>query len=308
MRYASASAFRAALEATINQAAREAGSIQRRRKMAVVERLLARLSVVAPERWIVKGGVALDLRLGGRARATRDLDLARRDADAAAMEDLLAAAKLDLGDFFVFAVERTAALERDREQVAVRYRVRAELAGRRFEEIALDIGFGDPLPASPDRLLGPNIFAFAELPPIIVPALPLDEHLAQKLHAYTRAYAENRPSTRVKDLIDMILIRSAAAFEAGRLREELTRTFAVRDTHPLPGALPPPPVGWAVPYRALAREVSLDPDVGHGHAQAAAWLDPLLGGLLGEDARWSPVEERWRPTGRLRAESGGRSS
>jgi len=298
MRYASASAFRAALEASINRtAARDARSIQHLRKMAVFERLLARLAVVAPERWVVKGGVALDLRLGDRARATRDLDLARDDAEAAAMEDLLAATEHDLGDFFVFTAERTSALDRDREQAAVRYHVRAELAGRRFEEIALDIGFGDPLPASPDHLPGPGIFTFAELPPITVPTLPLEQHIAQKLHAYTRAYAEGRPSTRVKDLIDMVLIRSAAAFNAGRLREELARTFAARGTHDLPIALPPPPEDWTVPYRALALEVGLDPELACGHALAASLLDRVLAGLLDAAVTWSASEEQWLPAG-----------
>ena len=49
----------------------------RLRKLVVFERLLSRLLVVAPERWVLKGGVALDFRFGERARATVGLDLAR---------------------------------------------------------------------------------------------------------------------------------------------------------------------------------------------------------------------------------------
>jgi hypothetical protein len=80
------------------------------------------------------------------------------------------------------------------------------LAGRRFERIRLDIGFGKLLDLPPDRLRLPDLLAFAELPPVEVPTLPLELHLAEKVHAYTRIYAGDRLNTRVKDLIDLILI------------------------------------------------------------------------------------------------------
>ncbi|MBA2520127.1 MAG: hypothetical protein H0V24_10700 [Chloroflexia bacterium] len=51
-------------------------SLSRLRKMVVRDRLLARLLHAAPDRWIVKGGVALDLRLGVLAKSTKDLDVA----------------------------------------------------------------------------------------------------------------------------------------------------------------------------------------------------------------------------------------
>lgn len=71
MRYATAAAFRAALEQRLQAAAMEQRtSLGRLRKMAVFDRLMARLLMVAPDRWVVKGGVALDIRLGERARTT----------------------------------------------------------------------------------------------------------------------------------------------------------------------------------------------------------------------------------------------
>lgn len=246
MKYATANAFRTALEANINRIAVEDGrSVQHLRKMVVFERLLARLLVVAPDRWIVKGGVALDLRLGDRARATRDLDLARHDSEAIAMEDLLDAADRDLGDFFTFTVERTETFADDRDNASVRYQIRADLANRLFEAVALDIGFGDPLPATPDLLPVPTMLGFADLAPITAPALPLEQHLAQKRHAYSRTYGAGHSSSRVKDLIDMALIRASTALSALRLREELARTFRTRGTHELPAMFPAPPEGWA---------------------------------------------------------------
>lgn len=71
----------------------------RLRKLVVFERLLARLLIVAPDRWLLKGALALDLRLGARSRTTKNMDLARYDDEEAATADLLAAQSVDLGDY-----------------------------------------------------------------------------------------------------------------------------------------------------------------------------------------------------------------
>jgi hypothetical protein len=48
-------------------------------------------------------------------------------------------------------------------------------------------------------------------------------------------------STRVKDLVDLVLIARAARLEYTELRRALERTFKVRGTSALPVDLPPPP-------------------------------------------------------------------
>lgn len=93
MKYASAPAFRDALEQRLRTQTRESGvSLMRLRKRVAFERFLARLVVAAPDRWVLKGAFALDVRLGLRTRATKDIDLARTDDEQAATEDLVAAA------------------------------------------------------------------------------------------------------------------------------------------------------------------------------------------------------------------------
>jgi hypothetical protein len=260
----------------------------------VFDRLLARLLIVAPDRWILKGGVALDYRLGDRARTTRDLDLARQDSESEATTDLLAVQKLELDDFFNFVIRKTTTFDTAMEGSAIRFQVLAELDGRKFESVVIDIGFGDPLPDAPDRLQGPNLLGFAEIQPAKIPALPLEQHLAEKVHAYTRTYEGNLHSSRVKDLVDMILIQSVAAFEAGRLLAVIEKTFTSRITHPLPTALPAPPMTWRTPYRRLAEEVGVTPELTTGHKQVAALLDPLLGGEVPLGAKWDPLYRRWR--------------
>lgn len=112
MNYESAAGFRMALETRLAQCAREQGvSLMRLRKEVVFDRFLARLLAAEPDRWILKGALALDYRLGNRARSTKDIDLGRQDDEASATRHVLSAVSLDLGDFFVFEGERTTALD-----------------------------------------------------------------------------------------------------------------------------------------------------------------------------------------------------
>src|SRR6266511_2414609 len=81
MPYATPGALRAALEARLrSQGMAAAIDLERLRRRAVFERLLVRLEHDMPGHWVLKGGMALEVRLGDRARSTRDLDLAVRQA------------------------------------------------------------------------------------------------------------------------------------------------------------------------------------------------------------------------------------
>lgn len=296
MRYQSGTALRTALETRLNHmAAGDHETLMRLRKLVVFERLLARHLVVAPGRWVIKGGVALELRLGGRARTTKDLDLGRQDTAESALQDLDAVTSTDLGDYFAFTIEQTQDLEQMEDGVAVRYRVQARLAGRRFESVVLDIGFGNPLPLNPDRLRSPGLLSFAGFEPVEVPALPLEQHVAEKVHAYTRSYRLDQSSSRVKDLIDLILIPSTARFEAGPLRHAIVDTFARRGLHDPPQSLPLPPPAWDFTYPKMARAVDLDPIMQTGQRRAAEFLDPILSGEVSDADRWNPALGIWQP-------------
>jgi hypothetical protein len=294
VRYATAGAFRTALEQRLSTLAHETGfPLVRLRKLVVFDRLMARLLVAAPDRWILKGAVALHFRVGPQFRTTRDLDLGRQDSEEAATADFLAAQAVDLGDYFTFAIERTGRLDPAIEGAAVRYHATASLAGRPFDDVTVDVGFGDPTVTDPELVRGPDWLGFAEIPAVEVPALPLEQHVAEKVHAYTRSYAGGSPSTRVKDLIDLAVISSQFSVQAGRLRKALEATFSSRATHALPPALPPPPTQWRTPYRRMAIEVGLDPDVLVGYNQVRSFLDPILRWTVADQGKWDPVDHRW---------------
>ena len=76
MTYRSGASFRRALEDRLRTQSLETGvPLVRLRKMVVFDRFLARLLEDQPDAWVLKGGLALQLRLGNQARTTKDIDV-----------------------------------------------------------------------------------------------------------------------------------------------------------------------------------------------------------------------------------------
>lgn len=209
MNYATPKAFRNAVTARLQQQARASGlDLTRLQRRLAYERFPARLVQTHGDAWVLKGGYALELRLDGRARATKDIDFnvpSRTGSEL--LDDLQDAAELDLGDHFRYTVESPAQGElAGPPEGGARYRIKAYLDGLQpYTTFLIDVGHGDlrlnpsaPLPARID-------LAFAGIDPPSFFTYPLPEYFAEKLHAYTRP----RPGdgrTRVKDLVDLSLI------------------------------------------------------------------------------------------------------
>jgi hypothetical protein len=292
MRYASAVAFRRALEDRLKVLAiADPTRLARDRKRIAFDRLLARLVATAPDDWVLKGGFAMDLRLSDRSRTTKDVDLAWHAEEDALADALLDAAATDLGDYFVVSLERTDA-QPDLLGGAHRFHVTVSLAGRLFESFLLDVGTHDNPATGRETLTTPDLLGFAGIPPVTVPALPLATQLAEKLHAYTRTYEGGRPSTRTKDLVDLALVAALFPLDAHELRTAIDAVFAKRAAHRPPDALPTPTPSWRTAYLRLATTVGISDDLDAGHAAAAAMLDPILGHRV-SSGTWDPSDQAW---------------
>ena len=293
MKYTSAAAFRQALEQRLKNEADSTGlGLARLRKRVAFELFLRRLLIVAPDRWVLKGALALDFRLTAVTRSTKDIDLGRDDDEQAAILDITAAQQLALDDYFTFAASRTNELEDTDEFSAVRFHVTAQLAGRTFEQFLVDIGFTDTFTWIPDTIHTSQSLTFADITPLALPAIPIPQHLAEKVHAYTRTYGESRkPSTRPKDLVDILLIERSATIHADDLRHALQSTFVERARQPLPTSLPAPPAIWTDPYTRLAKTVNVETDISAAFARAATFLDPVLAGRA--SGQWDTQCGEW---------------
>jgi hypothetical protein len=293
MNYETAAAFRRALEDRLrNQAVSTGAPLVRLRKMVAFDRLLARLQVADPSAWLLKGGYALQLRFGDRSRTTRDLDLLQKEPGADSWEWLLGAAEIDAQDWFEFQIARPVGIPGDEEPGGQRFTVQSRLDGRRFEDFHVDVGTGDPVVEPAEILETPGLLAFAGIEPVRVPAYPLSQQVAEKLHAYTRPFPKGQQSSRVRDLADILLIASEARLDGAKLREAIRQTFEVRSTHPIPQNLPTPPGTWSAPFRRLNDELKLGwEDLDQATGAARGFLTPILSSTA--SGQWDPREWRW---------------
>ena len=263
MAYDSPAALRTALEQRLQSEAQATGiALNRLRRRVVFERIVFRIDVAEPGRWVVKGGMALEVRMPDRARTTKDLDLGLRDdsVDAAELRDRLidALAADPDGDGFTFAVGPATELGADEAgRSSLRFSVQASLAGKQFDGLKLDVAPREEELEPTERVTLTSRLSFAGIGARSVELIDVDRHAAEKVHAFTRAYGD-RPSSRVRDVVDLVLLIENELLDIDRTIEALQTVFAQRATHELPQSLPDPPSFWTDQYAALVTELTVE--------------------------------------------------
>jgi hypothetical protein len=259
-KYATGLALRTALEERLKRVAREEGiDLQRLRRQVAFDRFLARLFPSDSADWVLKGGYAMELRFQ-TARATRDLDFTARTAQSITGDGLLKqlqdAGARDAGDFFRYRIGE-AMMDLDGAPYGgARYPVESIMGGRTFVKFHLDVGVGDVVLDPPEHARMRDWLGFAGIAVPDVPMIQREQQFAEKLHAYTLPRAT--PNSRVRDLVDMVLLIQSGTLEQSRVVQALNATFGHRATHPFPAALTPPPEEWRSPFVRLAAECSLE--------------------------------------------------
>lgn len=288
--YATPIAFRAAIESRLRQGASGA-RFQRKRLIFVFGRFIARLVAHFGDKIVLKGGLALELRLG-RARATKDIDLAIFGEHEPLLEHLRAAGQLDLEDFLSFEVAPDG--EITGEGVIYgghHFRVHCRLGGKSYVHFPVDVVLGGVMLGEASRVVYRNDLSFIGTAPTIVKILPVPTHIAEKLHAYSIPRATT--NFRVRDLPDMALLATVdERLRRDVVRDALALTFHARDTHALPPTLSPPPQSWENEYAGLAAENDLPwKTLAEVFSAARAFLDPVL--AEDGDATWSREAWSW---------------
>lgn len=262
-KYATGRALRTALEERLKRIALEEGvDLQRLRRQVAFDRLLAKLFSSNGADWILKGGYAMELRFQ-TARATRDLDFTARTtqsiSDGGLLKQLQDAGAADVGDVFRYRIGEPMMDLDGAPYGGSRYPVEAIMDGRTFVKFHLDVGIGDAVMDPPEQAQLRDWLAFAGIAPPAVPMIQREQQFAEKLHAYT--LPRTTPNSRVRDLVDMVLLIQSGTLEPGRVVQALRTTFGRRATHSVPKALIPPPEEWNSPFARLAAECSLDVSV-----------------------------------------------
>lgn len=255
------------------------------------DRLLARLYLL-DSGWIVKGSTALLARRIA-VRHTIDIDVYRATKRDEAERDLRAALGLDAGDWFEFTASRGIPIADGVN--GVRIPVDARIGATTWAKFHVDVvADGVRMTGTPD-----DVPALTEvgIPGLAQPgyrAYPLVDHIADKTFAIIEPQGPaGHPSTRFKDLVDLVVLTTHARptaeaqckaldSESARRGIALPRTFDVPDA-----AL------WQPGYGAEARRTRLSK--ARSLPEALVWvrqfLDPLYGGTA--DGIWNPDKGLW---------------
>lgn len=257
-KYKTAADFRRALEDRLkNLSIQEKTPLERVRKRAAFDRILARLFDGPNPKWLLKGGYALEFRFQDKARSTKDIDFSipeMRDITAEKILEILRKeVRKDTGDWFEFLIGAPILELEQAVYGGWRYPVESRLDNRTFTEFHLDVGVGDAIISTPDWKKGQEFLSFAGIPSPNVALLPLDQQFAEKVHAYSLPRAEH-PNSRTRDLVDIVLLMDFGMPDKDLVQKALHATFTRRNTHPLPKKLEPPPKNWEARYRKMADE------------------------------------------------------
>ena len=265
-KYQTASALLTALSDRLKKKSQKEGlDIQRLRRQVAFDRLLLRLFSKTPSLWVLKGGYAMELRMNN-PRATKDIDLTVKDKtlfsndsskqNSMILKALRSFASIDLKDFFIFQIEDFIMELEGPVYGGARFPVTAQVDGRLFVRFHLDVGVDNIFIEPLEVIKGEDWLGFAGLHTKGIPALSIEQHFAEKIHAYTFPRT-GQLNSRVKDLIDMILLIRTKKIKSEKLKQAIKQIFEQRDSHKIPDKLQAPPDEWEIPFSVLAKDCFL---------------------------------------------------
>jgi len=291
--YGSPAAFRRALTDRLKDLATASRwTLPQLQRQMAYDRLLERL-YVADRGWIVKGAAAL-LARGIGVRATAAIDLYREPAREVAEAVLRRAAAADIGDWFRLEIHAPRPLA---DTGGVRLPVTAFVGDTVWAAFHADLAAADVrMTGEPEHVPPLAAVVMPDVEQHGYRAYPLVDHVADKVCAMIERHgAVGAPSTRYKDLVDLVAIVLAGSVEAGPQTAAL-RSEATRRGLRLPERLTAPDRAlWEPGYAAEAGRSFLPTarTLDGALATAGPFLDPLLDGTA--RGTWRPRDARWTP-------------
>jgi hypothetical protein len=196
-------------------------------------------------RFLLKGGVAMELRLRLRARATRDVDIVVLPAEEADLIDTLQDALEKPYLNFGFRLARIQSTPAQRMDVKMTYR------GRPWATLRLEASPPGAERAEAEEIGAFSLTQFGLDGPEQVACQSLRYQMATKLHAVTERF-EAGENDRFRDLIDLLLLRDLQP-DLAQVADACRDVFEARAKQPWPPRLSVEP-SWPEQYRALAIE------------------------------------------------------
>ena len=262
----------------------------------VVDRFLARVFLHPENGWVLKGGNAVLTRVHD-ARTTKDIDLLAELGDLeAALANLRDVIAIDLNDHFRFVISTIRGGGGGDTPPGVdgyKVLVEAYCGVRRRDTFSVDLVTGSVMTTEPDMQSRPTLVP--ALLPTTVRLYPAVDHVADKLCATQSTYGANgdQPSSRVRDLVDLVVFARTQQFDGAGLTKAITSEWTHRGLtgHPFFD----PPQQWKRNYSAEANRVPACGDTltfDSAVALVSAFLGPALNGTT-HGRRWSPEQREW---------------
>lgn len=262
------------------------------------DRLLCRVFSEPEPRFVLKGGQSqLARRLD--ARESRDIDLVGMTAEInVAIEDLTRLAARDLDDYLEFRFVSARPIPVSQEyRTGVHVEFQPFLGKtKRLNPIGVDLVVDQTPPESYVRVRPKNRLDIRGLPTFDYALQTMEERIADKVCATMQLF-NGRPSSRVKDLVDLVVAMLTEDVDADTLsvktrRETVLRRMSQIGRFSVPGDWKD---GKSATYLQQARECGLPDeltDVRAAEKAVASWLDPVLDGKA-RGLRWSYEERGW---------------
>lgn len=212
---------------------------------------LERVSEQESPRFLLKGGIAMELRLGVQARATKDIDITFV-GDPDVLEEILDEALAEEYSGFSFRHEEIQTVGKTSYRWTL---IRLTFARKGWATVKVEIAPPELTSLESEAVPAISIDDFGLEGPKTVTCLSVRYQIAQKIHAVTEQ-PEHRENDRFRDLIDLLLLRDLVD-NLQPVRVACVEIFEARDMH----AWPPEfvvPDSWTEPYRALAQETGFD--------------------------------------------------
>ncbi len=288
--YGSARAFERALTDRIATAAASSpiGVPELRRQFAY-GRFLDRVFSHDPDRWVLKGATGLLARIPGQARHSMDIDLFFGGQIEAAIGALRDAVLVDRGDFFTFDIERGTVLSG--ATVGSTLRSVAYLGDKIFEAFRVDVVVTHTMTTEPESVPPIEVVEVPGLRSVDYVVYSIPDQIANKVAALIEIHAD-RPSTRYRDLVDLVLIATTQTVEARSLHLALLSELKRRGLKVnVPLALPS--TQWREGYRNVAVNLpGFEPtDADDAIAIVRKFVGPVLAGL--SVGTWDPDDLEW---------------
>jgi len=182
------------------------------------------------DRYAIKGGMALEVRFGMRARASRDVDVSVPvpfESIPDLLDDILAVG------FDAFTIRRRGPLRVLERAKVYRAELNVEFAGRRLYRLDLDINGSEFEPST--EVIPSGMLTELGLPgPVHVALLEVAAQLAHKIHAATQPSTDVYTNERYRDVLDALIIADSTTLDYEWARVVCGAEFARRGTHGWP--------------------------------------------------------------------------